>query len=454
MMRNRWLLASLSAAVFTGVAAAAESAAKIRVLVITGGHGFERGPFFKLFQDDPGIAFTAAEHAKDSATAYEREDLFSHDVVVLYDMPRDITDRQKAKMLSLFENDIGLVALHHSLVSYQHWPDYERIIGGRYPEEDGKGGAVTKEVGYQHDVEIPVAIAGGDHPLTRGLKDFTIKDEIYWGFRVGPDVKPLLTTTHPKSGKTLAWTRTEGRSRIVYLQLGHGPSAYEDPNYRQLVARSIRWAAEGRTGGKADAGGWISLFDGKSLEGWIQRGGKAKYRAEGGEIIGTSMPNTANSFLCTQREFADFTLELEFKVDPGLNSGVQIRSHAFDEPTQFEWKDKTIKVPAGRVHGLQVEIDPSARAWTAGVYEEGARGWLNDLKDDEGARKAFRAGEWNRFRIECRGDSIRTWLNEVPAADLKDGRVTSGFIALQVHGVGKNEKPLEVRFRGLRLKEI
>jgi hypothetical protein len=88
------------------------------------------------------------------------------------------------------------------------------------------------------------------------------------------------------------------------------------------------------------------------------------------------------------------------------------------------------------------------------VYEEGARGWLNDLKDNEAARKAFRGGEWNALRIECRGDWIRTWLNDVPAADLKDGRVRSGFIALQVHGVGKNEKPLEVRFRGLRLKEL
>jgi hypothetical protein len=128
--------------------------------------------------------------------------------------------------------------------------------------------------------------------------------------------------------------------------------------------------------------------------------------------------------------------------------------HGFDQPSQFEWKEKPIKVPAGRVHGLQVEIDPSARAWTAGVYEEGARGWLNDLKDNEAARKAFRGGEWNALRIECRGDWIRTWLNDVPAADLKDGRVRSGFIALQVHGVGKNEKPLEVRFRGLRLKEL
>ena len=86
------------------------------------------------------------------------------------------------------------------------------------------------------------------------------------------------------------------------------------------------------------------------------------------------------------------------------------------------------------------------------MYEEGARGWLNDLKANEAARKAFRQGEWNQLRIECRGDSIKTWLNGVPAADLKDDRVSSGFIALQVHG-GRNEQQKEVRFRHMRLKE-
>jgi type 1 glutamine amidotransferase len=162
---------------------------------------------------------------------------------VLYDMPKAITEAQKAKFLSLFDKGIGVVVMHHALVSYQHWPDYERIIGGRYPEEDGKSGAVTEQVGWQHDVEVPVKIVAKDHPITSGLKDFVINDEIYWGFRVGSDVTPLLTTTHPKSGKPLMWTRTEGKSRLVYLQLGHGPSAFKDPNYRQLVSRSIRWVA-------------------------------------------------------------------------------------------------------------------------------------------------------------------------------------------------------------------
>ena len=205
---------------------------------------------------------------------------------------------------------------------------------------------------------------------------------------------------------------------------------------------------------KSDGSGWLPLFDGKSLDGWAQRGGKAQYRIEDGVLIGSCVPNTPNSFLCTTRDYTNFILEIEFKVDEGLNSGVQLRSQHFDKPTEFEWNGKKVKVPAGRVHGLQAEIDTSARAWSAGLYEEGARGWLNDLKNNEAARKAFKHGEWNKYHIEARGDSIKTWINDIPAADLKDSRVPAGFIALQVHGIGKKEQTLEVRFRNARVKEL
>ncbi len=204
----------------------------------------------------------------------------------------------------------------------------------------------------------------------------------------------------------------------------------------------------------ADADGWKPLFDGKTLDGWTQRGGKAMYRVENGVLIGSCVPNTPNSFLCTQRDFTNFIFEIEFNVDKGLNSGVQFRSHCFGKPTEIQWNGKTIKVPANRVHGFQAEIDTSTRAWSGGLFEEGARGWLNDLKGNEPARNAFKQGGWNKFRIEARGDSIKTWLNDVPAADLKDSRVSSGFFGLQVHGVGKREETLEVRFRNIRIKEL
>jgi hypothetical protein len=186
---------------------------------------------------------------------------------------------------------------------------------------------------------------------------------------------------------------------------------------------------------------WRDLFDGESLEGWKRLGGEAEYRLEAGEIVGISRLDTPNSFLVTEETFGDFALELEFQVDPELNSGVQIRSLSLPD-----YQD-------GRVHGYQVEIDPSDRAWSAGIYDEGRRGWLNDLKDNEPARKAFKPGEWNHFRVECRGDSIKTWINGVPAADLKDSMTPQGFIALQVHGVGDSTDAREVRWRNVRIHQ-
>ena len=187
---------------------------------------------------------------------------------------------------------------------------------------------------------------------------------------------------------------------------------------------------------------WEPLFNGKNLDGWEKRGGEATYRVEHGEIVGTTNPNASkqeNTFLCTTREFADFELEYDFKIDPKLNSGVQIRSHSFPNYDN------------GRVHGYQVEIDPAERAWTAGIYDEARRGWLCDLKNNEPARKAFKQDKWNHVRVVAKGDSIKTWLNGVPAADLHDSLTHSGFIGLQVHA-SSEKQALEVRFKNLRIK--
>lgn len=187
---------------------------------------------------------------------------------------------------------------------------------------------------------------------------------------------------------------------------------------------------------------WTPLFDGKSLDGWVQRGGVAKYAIEeGGVIVGTTVPKTPNSFLCTPKDYGDFVLELEFKVDPRMNSGIQFRSQSLPEYEN------------GRVHGYQSEIDPSDRGWTAGIYDEGRRGWLNDLKSNRAARHAFKQDDWNHVRIEAIGSRIRTWLNGVPAADLKDDMTAKGFIALQVHGIGNREETMQVRWRNIRIQE-
>ncbi len=186
---------------------------------------------------------------------------------------------------------------------------------------------------------------------------------------------------------------------------------------------------------------WVDLFDGKTLNGWTQKGGQAKYLVEDGQIVGKTTLNTPNSFLCTKQFYSDFILELEFKVDSQINSGVQIRSNSFPEYGN------------GRIHGYQIEIDLSDRSWSGGIFEEGRRGWLYPLKDNHAAQKAFKAGQWNTFRIEAIGDTIKTWVNDVPATHLHDTMTRTGFIGLQVHGIGndKNKEGIEVRWRNIRI---
>lgn len=196
-----------------------------------------------------------------------------------------------------------------------------------------------------------------------------------------------------------------------------------------------------------------AIFDGKTLDGWVQRGGKAKYAVEDGVIVGTTVKGTPNSFLCTEREYGDFVLELEVKADRKLNSGIQIRSHCFDHETSYDSGTNTAKIPAGRVHGYQVEVDSNpSRSWSGGIYEEGRRGWLFPLDKNKAAGAAFKFGEWNQYRIECRGPSLKTWVNGVPAADLLDAETPSGFIALQVHS--SQTEGIQVAWRNLRIQDL
>ena len=172
----------------------------------------------------------------------------------------------------------------------------------------------------------------------------------------------------------------------------------------------------------------VSLFNGKDLSGWTQKGGEANYEVENGVIVGETVSNTPNSFLVTNKMYKDFILELDYKVDSSMNSGIQIRSNSLPMYQQ------------GRVHGYQVEIDPSERAWSGGIYDEARRGWLVSLENNKKGQQAFKQNQWNHFRIEAIGDSIKTWINGVPAAFLIDDKTASGFIALQVHSIGRHEE--------------
>lgn len=183
--------------------------------------------------------------------------------------------------------------------------------------------------------------------------------------------------------------------------------------------------------------GFTSLFDGKTLDGWIVKGGTSTYAVKDGCIVGTVDTKTKiNTFLCTDKDYGDFVLKLEVKLgDPCCNSGIQFRSHTKKN---------------GRVFGYQSEIDPSKRAWTAGIYDEGRRGWIYKLDGDKHvkARKAFKLHDWNTIKIQAEGDSIKTWVNGVLCTDLTDDADASGFIGLQVHAGG----PGTVIWRNVRIQ--
>jgi hypothetical protein len=201
---------------------------------------------------------------------------------------------------------------------------------------------------------------------------------------------------------------------------------------------------------------WISLFDGRSFKGWKQMQGEAKYEIRDGAIVGIVVEGVpANSFMVTEEQFGDFIFECEFKADPGINSGIQFRSAP---PDGNERK---------RVYGYQFEIDPTPRALTGGLYEEGRRGWFQPPANKGEPKEAWnkkhgdklKRGEWNKVRIEARGNRVKTWLNGYQLVDFvdqeEDVRLKRGFIGLQVHSTKNSELfGKTVAFRNLRIQKL
>jgi uncharacterized protein len=217
--------------------------AKIRVLVVTGGHPFEKEPFFKLFKDNPDITYQTAEHPNAHAL-YKAEAAKQYDVIVLYDFNQQISDEAKADFVARLKDGKGLVVLHHAISTYPAWPEYWRIIGARYYLAATNVNGVEKpRSGWKHGMKFHVHVADPKHPVTRGVSDFDIHDETYKGFDVAPECHPLLTTDEPESNKVIGWAKTYKGTRVAFIQCGHDHFAYENPSYQQIVRQAIRWAA-------------------------------------------------------------------------------------------------------------------------------------------------------------------------------------------------------------------
>lgn len=218
------------------------NAQPIKIMLVTGGHSFDTIQFSQLFDSLEGINYEhVAQPEANEALAGEKWKAF--DVLVFYDMWQKISEKEKHAYLEMTRHGMPMLFLHHSLVSYQNWPEFEKIIGGKYIERSPD--IPDKEQStYKHDVWVDVEVVNPEYPVTKGFRDFRLFDEVYGNYRVSPNVKPLLKTSHPESTETIGWENKYKASTIVYLQPGHDYRAYESDEYRKLILQAIHYLAQ------------------------------------------------------------------------------------------------------------------------------------------------------------------------------------------------------------------
>jgi type 1 glutamine amidotransferase len=216
------------------MAVAVQDATPARVLVVTGGHSYPTS-FYTLFEQ-PGIAW---DHAVSSEEAYRGDLRDRYDVLVLHDMPKTLSETGQRHLRAFAEAGKGLVVIHHAIVSYPEWDWYRDLIGARYLEQPAGGLPAST---FRHDETMRIAV-GRQHPVTTGLADFTVLDETYKGMWLAAGNNVLLTTDNPTGDPPVAWVSAYDKSRVVTIQIGHGPESHRDASYRRLVLNAIRWSA-------------------------------------------------------------------------------------------------------------------------------------------------------------------------------------------------------------------
>lgn len=213
----------------------------VKILLVTGGHSYDTIQFFQLFDALDGVLYTHFQQpeANQAIAGGVAEDF---DVLVFYDMWREISEAEKTAYIELTKKGQPMLFLHHALVSYQDWPQFEKLIGGKYIEK--RRGIPEKELStYEHDVWVYIQLVG-NHPVTKGFSSLRFFDEVYGNYRVSEDVVPILTTNHPQSERIIGWENRFNKSRIIYLQPGHDYRTYETEEYRRLLLQAINYLAK------------------------------------------------------------------------------------------------------------------------------------------------------------------------------------------------------------------
>ncbi|MEW6236901.1 MAG: family 16 glycoside hydrolase [Candidatus Omnitrophota bacterium] len=398
-----------------------EAKDKIKVLIVTGGHDFERQPFFDMFKSFDGVEFAEIVHPK-ANQVYTDGTAMQYDVIAMYDLWQDITDEQKQGLLKYLAAGKGLVVMHHALACYQNWPEFLEIAGGTYildPKGREIGGKIQPPSTYLHDVQMTINVVNKNHPIADGISSYQVTDETYGDMYVNPAVDILLSCNHPTSSSFVGWAKNYGRARVAAIQGGHDHKVYENPNYRKLLHNAIRWTA--------NASSAVSLFNGKDLNGWEAKGA-AKWTVEDGVLTGHQGDNFAPGDLFTQQSFKDFELVAEFKVQWPANSGVWFRYHS--DETTYQADILEYKNPL---------------CWSGSLY---CPGKLFIAKNENPA--LVNREDWNTFVIRCKGDQLTITLNGTQVADVHDSTSGEGKIGLQVHP-GEEFKDMAIWIRKLEL---
>jgi type 1 glutamine amidotransferase len=208
----------------------------IRGLLITGGHDHD-ARFYSLFQ---GIEEIDGLPIDTATNAFKKDVRDRYDVIVMYDFTRDLDETGKRNLRLFVESGKGVVVLHHALLNFQTWPWWsEEVVGGRYRLQREEGWPSSRVKNGQDFFVSPV----GSHPVLDGVRPFHVTDEAYKDLYFSDRIKPLLATDNPASDATLAWVGPCRTSRVVAVQLGHGPAIFGHPAYRALVRNAIVWVA-------------------------------------------------------------------------------------------------------------------------------------------------------------------------------------------------------------------
>ncbi len=405
-----------------------------------------------------------------------------------------------AQFVEFVKNGGGFVCVHAADNAFPQWTEYNEMIGvGGWGGRNEKSGPYVRwrEGKFDRDTQagrggshgsrhaFEVVVRDPAHPITRGIPSSWMhsEDELYAELR-GPasNMQVLATAFSDKAtGGTgehepMLMVVNFGKGRVFHTTLGHDPVAMSGVGFQVTLQRGAEWAATGTVTQPAvtaaqltpkaaatkdpltlalpvghdkvdfttmpniSGDGWTTLFNGKDLSGWAQKNGTAKYSVEDGAVLGRTNEGSPNSFMCTEKDYSDFELTFEVKVDDALNSGVQIRSRSLAEKNN------------GVVHGPQVEIEASPGEAGYVYGESTGRGWLSPTQPPT---DAIKNGEWNRYVIRAVGPRIQTWINGRKIEDIYDPEsYQSGFIGLQVHGIAKDTGPFQVRWRDIRIHEV